>query len=71
MATQKSMKHGEEPTELLLAVAWSQIETLLERGQARLFVGNGEVAVIFANTLKTDDGLVLAKSVGKQESVGK
>ena len=52
------MKHGEEPNEVLLAMVWSAVETLLARGDARLFVGNGEVAVVFANTTKTDAGLV-------------
>jgi hypothetical protein len=56
--TKKHMKHGEEPREILLQMAWSAVETLLARGDARLFVGNGEVAVIFANTSKTDEGLV-------------
>jgi hypothetical protein len=66
----KSMKHGQEPTEVLLTLLWSQVETLLERGEARLFVGNGEVAIVLANTLKTDEGLmpILSKTVGR--SVG-
>lgn len=56
--THKPMKHGEEPKEILLALVWSAVETLLERGDAKIFVGKGEVAVVFANTSKTDDGLV-------------
>jgi hypothetical protein len=54
----KRMKHGEEPSSILLQTIWSSVETLLARGEARLFVGNGEVAVIFLETEKTDKGLV-------------
>ena len=56
--TKKSMKHGEEPRELLLAIIWSAVETLLDRREARLFTGNGEVAIVLAKTSKTEDGLV-------------
>jgi len=45
--TKPGLKSGEEPTELLLALAWSPIETLQARGLARVFVGNGAVAVFF------------------------
>ena len=41
------LKTGEEPTELLLALAWSPIETLQARGLAKVFVGKGAVAVFF------------------------
>ena len=44
------MKSGEEPTELLLALAWSPIETLQARGLVKVFVGNGAVAVFFHKT---------------------
>lgn len=64
--TRKSMKHGEEPNEILLAMIWSATETLLARGDARLFVGNGEVAIVLARTTKTDKGLeVLAVKEGQ------
>jgi hypothetical protein len=56
--TKKRMKHGEETNEILLAMVWSAVETLLAREKARLFVGNGEVAVIFLEAAKTDKGLV-------------
>lgn len=58
--TKKRMKHGEEPKEILLALVWSEIETLLARGEARVFVGNNEVAVIFMGAKLTDEGLVRA-----------
>jgi len=44
------MKNGEEPTALLLALAWSPIETLQARGLIRVFVGSGGVAVFFHHT---------------------
>lgn len=44
------LKNGDEPTELLLALAWSPIETLQARGLVRVFVGNGAVAVFFHQT---------------------
>jgi len=62
------LKNGDEPTELLLALAWSPIETLQARGMAKVFVGNGAVAVFFHNTeLLASIGLVptVSKSVGK------
>ena len=48
--TKPVMKSGEEPTELLLQLAWSPIETLQKRGLARVFVGNGAVCVFFHKT---------------------
>lgn len=65
--TEPVMKSGEEPTELLLQLAWSPIETLQRRGLARVFVGNGAVAVFFHKTdLAPHLGLVPTdeKSVG-------
>lgn len=67
--TKKSMKHGEEPKEILLAIIWSAVETLLERGEARLFTGHGEVAIVLARTSKTDDGLVPTLSANTPEKV--
>jgi len=67
--TKKSMKHGEEPKEILLAIIWSAVETLLERGEARLFTGNGEVAIVLARTSKTDDGLVPTLAADVAEGV--
>ena len=67
--TKKSMKHGEEPKEILLAIIWSAVETLLERGDARLFTGNGEVAIVLARTSKTGDGLVPALAANTPEKV--
>lgn len=58
------LKHGEEPTELLIALASSPIETLIERGAAIIYTANAPdgtpgVLVFFANTL-WEGGLVLA-----------
>lgn len=44
------LKNGDEPTELLLALAWSPIETLVSRGLARVFVGKGAVAIFLHET---------------------
>lgn len=61
------MKSGEEPTELLLLLAWSPIETLWKRGNVRIFTANGRVAVIFQNTdLSPEKGLI--PTVGKPAS---
>ena len=68
------LKSGEEPTELLLALAWSPIETLQKRGLARVFVGNGAVAIFLHKTeLVPHLGLVPTdeKSVGTRESESK
>jgi hypothetical protein len=69
------MRSGEEPPELLLALAWSPIETLQRLGLAKVFVGSGAVAVIFQNTsLLPEKGLVptlpqpVAESVGSPEA---
>lgn len=48
--TLMSMKSGEEPTELLLQLVWSPVETLQARGVARVFVGRGAVAIFLHNT---------------------
>lgn len=68
--TANTMKSGEEPTELLLALVWSPVETLQQRGLARVFVGNGAVAIFLHQTdLVPHLGLVPTekKSVGKVE----
>ena len=69
------LKHGEEPTELLLALASSPIDTLIERGAAIVYTANAPdgtpgVLVFFANAL-WNGGLVLATvgSVGNDEKV--
>lgn len=58
------LKHGDEPTELLIALASSPIETLIERGAAVVYTANAPdgtegVLVFFANT-RWAGGLVLA-----------
>ena len=51
--------NGNEPKGVLLAMAWTAIETLLARNEARIFAGNGLVAVIFGDTdFSKTDGLV-------------
>lgn len=65
--TIENMKSGEEPTELLLLLAWSPIETLWKRGNVRIFTANGRVAVIFQDTdLSPEKGLI--PTVGKPET---
>lgn len=67
MSSRKStprLKHGDEPNELLLALASSPIDTLIERGAAIVYTANAPdgtpgVLVFFANAL-WDGGLVLA-----------
>lgn len=74
MSSKKStqpLKHGEEPTELLLALASSPIETLCQRKAAQLFLANTQdgkpaVLAIFLDATLEDDVIVLAK----RESVG-
>lgn len=52
-------ENGNEPKSVLLAMAWTAIETLLARNEAKIFVGNGSVAVFFHRTdLSKVDGLV-------------
>jgi len=67
-----ALKSGEEPTELLLALAWSPIETLKSRGLVRVFVNkaDGKVAILIENCAFLDGvGLVPSeKSVGNGES---
>lgn len=48
--TKPVMSSGEEPTELLLQLVWSPLETLQARGLARVFVGNGAVAIFLHKT---------------------
>lgn len=45
-----TLTSGGEPKSVLLALAWSPIETLLANGEARMFVGRDSVAVIFKHT---------------------
>ena len=48
--TKQPMTSGEEPTELLLQLAWSALETLAVRGLAKVFVGKGAVAIFLHQT---------------------
>lgn len=48
--TKQPMTSGEEPTELLLQLAWSALETLAVRGMAKIFVGKGAVAIFLHQT---------------------
>ena len=77
MSSKKStqpLKHGDEPTELLIALVSSQIETLVDRGEAIIYTANAPdgtpgVLVFLANTSWTGETLVLAtvgKSVGNE-----
>ena len=65
----KRLQSGNETTELLLTLVWSTVETLLKRGDARLFVGDNEVAVIFKYTIKTSDGLFIHEFVQNLETL--
>ena len=61
------LKHGDEPTELLIALASSPIETLIDRGAAIVYTANAPdgtpgVLVFFANT--SWDGTLVLASVG-------
>lgn len=63
------LKHGDEPTELLIALASSPIETLISRGQAVVYTANAPdgtpgVLVFLANASWNGENLVLAGSVG-------
>ena len=59
LGTQKAMKHGEEPIELLLALVWSSVETLLERNSVEIFIGEGKVMMVFPNSkIIPESGLV-------------
>lgn len=68
-----SLKHGEEPIELLLALASSPIETLCQRSMAELLLANTSdgapvVLAIFKNATVQDGVIVLADdtTVGKE-----
>lgn len=68
--TSKSLKNGDEPTELLLQLVWSPTETLINRGIARVLVGNNSVAVVLKNTkIDPERGLVptVSETVGIEE----
>jgi len=66
------MKSGEEPKSLLLAMLWTALETLLARGDARIFVGKGTIAIFLHATdlvphlglVPTDKTEVLAEQAG-------
>jgi hypothetical protein len=67
------LKHGDEPTELLIALASSPIETLVERGGAIVYTANAPdgtpgVLVFFANAL-WNGNLVLATVSSGDEKV--
>ena len=71
------LKHGEEPTALLLALASSPIETLCQRNEASILSANGldgkpVVLAIFNNATWEDGLIVLAdgESVGKEIANG-
>lgn len=69
------LKHGEEPTDLLIALASSPIETLVERGQAVVYTANAPdgtpgVLVFFANASWDGESLVLATIGNTAGSVG-
>ena len=49
------LTNGAEPIGLLLQLVWSPTETLMKLGKARLFVGEGEVAIVLANTIYDRD----------------
>jgi hypothetical protein len=49
-STYLHLKHGEEPIGLLLALVYSPIETLRQRGLVELYEGEGKLAIIIANT---------------------
>ena len=68
------LKHGEEPTALLLALVSSPLETLCQRSEVTLYTANTEdgspgVLAFFKNTVLADGQIVLATpgSVGKDE----
>lgn len=69
--TETSLKSGEEPTELLLALVYSPVETLLARGLAEIYYNEtvGKVAIILHNTSLVDGkGFVpTKKSANKKE----
>jgi len=54
------MKHGEEPTEVLLALVSSPLMTLRDRGLARIMVANSQdgpvVLAIFGNAAWSEAG---------------
>ncbi len=53
------LESGGEPTELLLQLVWSPLETLAARGLAKIFVGKGAVAIfLHATDLVPHLGLV-------------
>ena len=75
MSSKKStprMKHGEEPTELLLALVSSPLETLCQRNKVQIFSANtpeGQpvVLAVFVDALLDAGTIVLAN--GKDDVV--
>lgn len=63
-----SLTSGEEPTGLLLQLVWSPIETLIERGQAKVFVGSGRVAILL-ESVGIDEERGLVPTVANTEKV--
>lgn len=66
-STKPRMKHGEEPTEVLLALASSPLITLRERGLARIMVANSPdgpvVVAIFGNAKWSEvSGMTIANT---------
>lgn len=62
--TSMPLKSGDEPTELLLQLAWSPLETLIRRGNAKLFSGDGAICVVLLATQFDENlGLVPTQSV--------
>ena len=58
-------RNGEEPTGLLLALIWSPTETLMKRGEAKLYRSkNGTLYIALANT-SYEPGRGIVKSVDK------
>lgn len=65
--TSPDLKSGEEPTELLLRLVWSAVETLAKRNEANVFVGRNAVIIMLPNT-GYDEKIGLAPT--ERESVG-
>lgn len=48
--TSKDLRSGEEPTELLLRLVWSPLETLAKRGLVKVFVGKDAIIIMLPDT---------------------
>lgn len=62
--TEPVLKSGEEPTELLLQLVWSPLETLAKRDLAKVFVGK-EGIMIYLPLATYDPGAGLVPTVPK------